>query len=158
MSAASKSFAVVLTIFSFFCLMSRMDFIVNGVLYRYGLQFSYEWATEYWAVYTLSFIFFSATVGFMYWLGSNKTSRDLKISLGLFVTVNLLMIGGLQDLMFFIFWANGLPPDNVVWWWSPFIRFFGIWNSSMQIIFTISVCFVNVPLWMYILRKRAHFK
>ena len=54
----------------------------------------------------------------MYWLGSNRTLKDLKISLGLFATVNILMIGGLQDLMFFTFWTNGLPPDNVVWWWT----------------------------------------
>jgi hypothetical protein len=153
MSGASKGFAVAIAIFSFFCLMSRMDFIVHGILYRYGLQFSYEWANEYWAIYVFSFTFFSVVMGLMYWLGSDRTLKDLKISLGLFATVNILMIGGLQDLMFFTFWTNGLPPDNVVWWWSPFSQFFGTWNSSMQITITILACFVTVPLWMCVLRK-----
>jgi len=48
MSGASKGFVVAIAIFSFFGWMSRMDFIVHGILYRYGLQFSYEWANPYW--------------------------------------------------------------------------------------------------------------
>src|SRR3990170_4676721 len=27
---------------------NRLDFVVHNDLYRYGLQFSYEWATKYW--------------------------------------------------------------------------------------------------------------
>jgi len=29
-------------------LLTRLDYIVNNDLYRYGLQFSYEWAANYW--------------------------------------------------------------------------------------------------------------
>jgi hypothetical protein len=153
MSSASKGFAVAVSIFSFFCLMSRLDFIVHGILYRYGLQFSYEWANEYWATYAFAFIFFSVVMGLMYWLGSNKTSTDAKISLGLFATINILMVGGLQDLMFYVFWEKGLPPDSVTWWWSPLSHIFGTWNSSMQITLTVLACLITVPLWTYIVRK-----
>ena len=155
MSKALKGFVIAILIFSFFCLMSRMDYIVHNVLYRYGLQFSYEWANEYWTIYASLFVFCSIAMAIMYWLGSNKTSKDLRISVGLFATVNMLMIGGLQDLLFFVLWGNGLPPDNVVWWWAPLSHYFGVWNSSMQIALVVATCSLTVPLWLHILREHS---
>jgi hypothetical protein len=130
-----------------------MDYIVHGILYRYGLQFSYEWANEYWIIYTSLFIFCSIVMALMYWLGSNKTSKDRKISTGLFATIIILMIGGLQDVLFYVFWGNGLPPDNIVWWWTSWSHYFGTWNSSMQVALTVLTCSVTVPLWLHILRE-----
>jgi len=43
---------LVMTSFSVFFL-SRLDNIVNGDLYGYGLRFSYEWANQYWNYLTL---------------------------------------------------------------------------------------------------------
>ena len=34
---------------------NRLNFIVNGDLYRYGLQFSYEWSTQYWTYASVIF-------------------------------------------------------------------------------------------------------
>jgi hypothetical protein len=155
MSNALKGFAAAISIFSFFCLMSRMDYIVHGILYRYGLQFSYNWANEYWAIYTSLFVFCSIAMALMYWLGSNKTSKDLKISIGLLATINILMIGGLQDLLFYTLWGNGLPPDNIIWWWTPLSHYFGTWNSSMQVALTVLTCSATVPLWLYILKNKG---
>lgn len=142
-----------LSVLSFFCLMSRIDFIVHRTLYHYGLKFSYEWANEYWITYTATFILFSVVMGLMYWLSSNKTAKDLKISFGLIVTINLLMIGGLQDVMFYVLWAGGLPPNNVTWWWVPWARLFGIWNSLTQVILTVFASSITAFLWINIFRK-----
>jgi len=131
--------------------MSRIDFIVHGTLYRYGLRFSYEWANEYWFTYSATFIAFSGIIGLMYWLGSSKTVKDLKISVGLVVTVNILMIGGLQDVLFYVLWCGGLPANDVVWWWIPWSHFFGTWNSLMQIILTSFTFSTTAFLWIIIL-------
>ena len=146
-----KGLGVALSIFLYFCLLSRIDFIVHGDLYHYGLQFSYEWANAYWITYFVVYAYFSLVIAFIYWLASNKTRKDLKISLGLVATVNLLLIGGLADIIFFSFWAGGLPPDNVVWWWTPWYHIFGVWTSSMQIVLMILMSLVVVFMWARIL-------
>ena len=133
--------------------MSRIDSIVHGVLYHYGLQFSYEWANDYWVTYNATFIAFSIILGLMYWLGSNKTAKNLKFSFGLAVTVILLLIGGLQDIMFFVFWDGGLPPNDVIWWWAPGHYLFGTWTSLMQLAFSIATLSIITLLWVRILGK-----
>jgi len=153
MSNISKGFAAVLSIFSFFCLMSKLDSIVHGTLYHYGLRFSFEWANEYWVTYTAIFIAFSLIIGLFYWLGSNRTVDDLKISIALVATVNILMMGGLADIIFFIFWGGGLPPNDITWWWVPWNSLFGVWNSSMQIIFVIAALSITTFLWIRMIEK-----
>jgi hypothetical protein len=39
---------------SMFCLL-QIDRVVNNDLYRYGLQFSYGWATAYWTLIKAAF-------------------------------------------------------------------------------------------------------
>jgi hypothetical protein len=144
---------VAISLFSFFCLMSKIDYIVHGTLYQYGLQFSFEWAIDYWIVYTVAFVAFSITVSLMYWLGSKKTTRDLKFSIALLVTVNILMISGLQDIMFYILWAGGLPPNNIIWWWIPWYNIVGTWTTSMQILSTSIGIATTILLWILLIHK-----
>jgi hypothetical protein len=135
--------------------MSKIDFIVHETLYHHGLQFSYEWAIDYWVVYNVTFVAFSIIISLMYWLGSTKTVRDLKFSLALLATVNILMIGGLQDIMFYVFWAGGLPPNDVVWWWTPWSYLLGTWTSLTQIIFTTLTLFTTIFLWIHMIAKSS---
>jgi hypothetical protein len=150
-SRVKKAISLALLILLFFCLMSRIDYVVNASLYNYGLRFSYDWARGYWATYSAIFVVFAVMMSYVYWLGSVKTRRDAKISISILVTIVLLMVGGLQDIMFFVFWAGGLPPTNVVWWWSPWTSLVGTWNSMIQISFmalmsctSIFTCFLAV--------------
>jgi len=146
-----KGVGVTLSIFLYFCLLSRIDFIVHRDLYHYGLRFSYEWANGYWITYFAAYAYFSIVIGFVYWLASNRTRNDLKISLGLIATVNLLLIGGLADIMFFSLWAGGLPPDSFMWWWLPWYQIFGVWTSSMQIALMALMSLVTVLMWIRIM-------
>jgi hypothetical protein len=150
-----KGAAVALLIFLYFGLMSRIDFIVNSTLYEHGLQFSYAWALDYWTVYTAVFVLFSATISMMYWLGSSKTARDLKLALGILVTVVVLMLSGLQDVMFFVLWKGGLPPNNVVWWWVPWVHIFGTWTSLTQIVATTTTLVALAAVWVTVYTKQA---
>ena len=146
-----KGVGVALSIFLYFCLLSRIDFIVHGDLYHYGLQFSYEWANEYWITYFASYAYFSIVIGFVYWLASNRTRKNLRVSIGLTTTVNLLLIGGLADIIFFSLWAGGLPPDNFMWWWVPWYQIFGVWTSSMQINLMAFISLIVASMWIKIM-------
>ena len=157
MRTVLKGLGVILSIFVYFCLMSRIDFIVHQDLYNYGLQFSYEWANEYWIAYFASYAYFSIVIGFINWLASNRTRKDLKVSLGLIATVNLLLIGGLADIIFFSLWAGGLPPDSVMWWWVPWYQIFGVWTSSMQIVLMAFMSLIVAFMWTKILSSSNFF-
>jgi hypothetical protein len=131
--------------------MSGLDFIVHGTLYGYGLRFSYDWAVNYWNVYGCVFFVFSVAVGFVYWLGSDRSRKDVKIGFGLFLSVYLLFLGGLADVLWFVLWSGGLPSGDVVWWWMPWFKVFGFWNSYAQLCL-LGVAFVIVGLfWIWIL-------
>jgi len=58
------------------------------------------------------------------------------------------MVGGLQDVMFFVFWAGGLPQANVVWWWSPWTSLVGTWNSMIQISFMALMSCISIFTWI----------
>ncbi len=149
-----KAFALVFFIFLFFLFMSRIDFIVNSVLYNYGLVFSYNWANTYWLTYNFTFVVFSAMASFVYWLGSRKTSCDKKVVVALLVTINLLALGGLQDILYFSIWAGGLPVNSVVWWWSQWKGVFGTWNSLLQLELMFGMMGFSVLAWGLALHQK----
>ena len=134
-------------VFSFFLFMSRIDFIVNSVLYNYGLVFSYNWANTYWLTYNFTFFVFSAMAAFVYWLSSRNTSSDNRVVVALLVTINLLALGGLQDILYFLIWDGGLPANNVVWWWSQWKGAFGTWNTLLQLELMIGMLGVSILAW-----------
>jgi len=149
-----RAFALVFFIFLFFLFMSRIDFIINSVLYDYGLVFSYNWANEYWLTYNFTFVVFSAMASYVYWLGSRKTSCDKKVVVALLVTINLLALGGLQDILYFSIWAGGLPVDSMVWWWSQWTGVFGTWNTFMQIELMFGMVGLSVLTWRLVLHQK----
>ena len=51
------------------------------------------------------------------------------------------------------FGGGGLPSGEDVWWWSPWFRVFGFWNSFLQL-FLLGLVFVSLLLfWIWILRS-----
>ncbi len=153
MSSALKGIATAFSIFLFFCLMSRIDFLIHRTLYDHGLRFSYEWAVDYWAMYTATFVVFSVITSLMYWLGSEKTIKDMRFSVALLATVNILMIGGIQDVMFYVFWAGGLPANDIIWWWAPWNYVFGTWTSPLQIVLASLSISATMLLWLRVTAK-----
>ena len=148
-----KWFAFCSLVFLFFVFSSGLDFIVHKVLYGYGLRFSYDWASSYWSFYGCIYLVFSISVGFVYWLGSGKSGKDIKVAFGLFLSIFMLFLGGFADILWFVFWDEGLPSGEVVWWWSPWFRVFGFWNSFLQL-FLLGLVFVSLLLfWIWILRS-----
>jgi len=94
--------------------------------------------------------YFSFLIGFMYWLGSNKNKRDRKVSVALTISLNLLAVAGTADIMVFVLWVGRLPPENVMWWWAPWYHIFGVWTTSMQLIFAAIIFLFIVFVWTQI--------
>ena len=138
----------------FFALMARIDYVVNLILYDFGLRFSYDWANTYWLAYQWTFWVFSIMVSFVYWFGSRKTGCDKKFAGALFVSINLLALGGIQDILFYMLWVGGLPANSVVWSWVPWIRLFGTWNSTMQIMSAVAAVGLSLLTWSPALHQK----
>ena len=56
----------------------------------------------------LCFLVFSVVVGFVYWLGSNKSRKDAEISLCLFLSAYLLLFGRFRGcfVVCFLGWGS----------------------------------------------------
>jgi len=145
-----KSVFLCVLVFLFFVFMAGLDFVVHGVLYGFGLCFSFEWAVFYWWVFGGVFFVFSVVVGFVYWFGSEGRRRDVLVGFCLFLSVFLLFVGGLEDVLWFVLYGGGLPDASVVWWWVPWFGLFGFWNSVLQLVL-LGVVFVVVGLvWVFV--------
>jgi hypothetical protein len=139
-------------VFLFFVFMSGLDFVVHRVLYGYGLRFSFDWAVFYWVVFGCVFVVFGGVVGFVYWLGSGRGWRSVRVGVCLCLSVCLLFCGGLEDVLWFVCWGGGLPGGDVVWWWVPWFWVFGFWNSVLQLVLLGGVFVVVCVFWGLLLR------
>jgi hypothetical protein len=91
---------------------------------------------------------------YVYWLGSQKTTQDKKVVAALLVTINLLALGGLQDILYFSIWAGGLPVNSVVWWWSLWKNIFGTWNTSLQLELMLGMAGFTILTWSLALHQK----
>ena len=112
-------------IFSFsVLLLTRLDFLINNILYNFGLIFSEGWYQEYAVLYFLAyqlivFILLAYT-------------RNLK----LFAFFQVFVLTSTQDLVYFGLWEGSFPSHE--WVWIVYYRIFGFWNTTSQILLSIS--------------------
>jgi len=114
---ASVLFALVVLLFT------RMDYVVNVVLYRFGLRFSEGWFSDYSLAYTL-----------MYQL----TILCLFIycrRIAFLLLTEVFVLTSTQDLVFFSLWNQGVYPSGQ-WTWTRYYRWFGSWTTMNQIIYS----------------------
>jgi len=116
---------VAIGIFSFsVLLLTRLDFLINNILYNFGLTFSEAWYQEYIVLYFLAyqlvvFILLAYT-------------RNLK----LFAFFQVFVLTSTQDLVYFGLWEGSFPSHE--WVWMVYYRVFGFWNTASQILLSIS--------------------
>jgi len=116
---------VAIGIFSFsVLLLTRLDFLINNILYNFGLTFSEAWYQEYIVLYFLAyqlvvFILLAYT-------------RNLK----LFAFFQVFVLTSTQDLVYFGLWEGSFPSHE--WVWMVYYRILGFWNTASQILLSIS--------------------
>ena len=115
---------VAIGIFSFsVLLLTRLDFLINNILYNFGLSFSEAWYQEYTILYFLAyqlvvFILLAYT-------------KNLK----LFAFFQVFLLTSTQDLVYFGLWKGSFPSHE--WVWMVYYRIFGFWNTTSQILLSL---------------------
>jgi hypothetical protein len=139
-------FSRTLAAIGIFCLavlsLTRLDFLVNNVLYSFGLTFSEAWHQEYSILYFLVYQLLIFTL-LVY-------TRNLK----LFLFFQVFVLTSTQDLVYFGLWQGSFPVHQ--WVWTAEYKLFGFWNTANQLL--LSLCsissilillrFARVPVWM----------
>jgi hypothetical protein len=105
-------------------LLTRLDFLVNNILYNFGLSFSEAWYQEYNVLYFLAYQLVVFTL--------LAYTRNLK----LFVFFQVFVLTSTQDLVYFGVWEGSFPSHE--WVWMVYYRIFGFWNTTTQILLSIS--------------------
>ena len=105
-------------------LLTRLDFLINNILYNFGLNFSEAWYQEYSILYFLAyqliiFILLAYT-------------KNLK----LFAFFQVFVLTSTQDLVYFGLWEGSFPSHE--WVWMVHYRIFGFWNTTSQILLSLS--------------------
>jgi hypothetical protein len=105
-------------------LLTRLDFLVNNILYSFGLTFSETWYQEYGALYFLAYqLVIFALLAY---------TRNLK----LFAFFQVFVLTSTQDLVYFGLWEGSFPSHE--WVWMVYYRIFGFWNTTSQILLSAS--------------------
>jgi len=110
----------------FFLIMTRIDYVVNCILYEHGLKFSQVWYCEWTSIYILAYVFFAVVLGYF--------NRSLKLGLSLLV-ISLIST---QDIIYFLVWNTGDRFPMSMWVWMYQYKLFGYWNMATQLLLSIS--------------------
>ena len=129
-----------------------VDFVVNDVLYSYGLAFSWGWFQLYQAGLAAIIISISGLVAWQSW--QDTGIRHVALQRGSIIF--LAYYGGLIDWIFFLVYSGRVNQGEWTWMWQ--YNFFGTWNWKLQALW--SLCFLTLIIVMWKIhpftgRKRA---
>jgi hypothetical protein len=118
-----------------------MDYIVNSVLYGFGLRFDAEWYGMYSAAYFL-----------LYQLAACMLTLASK-SWRLLVFMEAFVLSSTQDLIYFGVWSNGVFPSGD-WSWMPLYKTLGFYTTTFQIILS-GASMLSAILIIWLMKKRC---
>jgi len=104
-----------------------LDFVINSVLYSYGLKFDTAW----FMLYSVGYLsLYQLILGLIYFY-----TRSWQIPL----LGEAFVLSGGVDLVFFGVWGRMQFP-SCVWAWSGYAMFLGLhWTTAVQVVWAISV-------------------
>lgn len=138
-------------IFIFYLILTKIDLIVHHDLYRFGLQFSREWAMPYWICLTASFYCLAALSVASYWLESRSKNKYLVILI--ILTILIPYHFGAEDVMWFL-WRGWFPPDDMEWEWYLLNGIFPPWTTTKHLIYFTAGMISLGACWCLFLMKR----
>jgi hypothetical protein len=128
-------FAIAVLIFT------RLDYLTNAELYRFGLKFSDSWWQNYQIIYNC---LFQLVIGF-----SLFYSRNWRLS----IIQEAFVLSCGQDLVYFGLWSGGVFPSGN-WTWMNMYNMLGTWTTPMQVMF--SAALTAAPILMFYGLKRQN--
>jgi hypothetical protein len=132
----------VILVLAVFLSVTGLDFVVNSILYSYGLDFSYVWYVPYQI--GLSVTVFSVCVLVAWQSYEDTASMDVAFKRGL--TLFLAHLGGLIDWIFFLVY-NGGRVYSGEWTWMWQYSLLGSWNWKLQGIWSLSFLVLILGVW-----------
>lgn len=135
----------------FYLILTKIDLIVHYDLYRYGLQFSGDWAEPYWWCLTASFLALAALSVSSYWLESRNKNKYLVILIVLTILVPYFF--GVEDVLWFL-WRGQFPANNVVWTWYWLNQYFPPWTTTKHLIYSAIGIAGLAACWTLFLAKK----
>jgi hypothetical protein len=100
-------------------LFTRIDYLINCDLSKYGLQYNNSWSVIYSPIY---FLLFQITIVWTYLF-----TRSWKLC----IVLEAFVLSASQDLIYFGVWGKGQFPTGQ-WTWMPLYKVFGTWTTQMQ--------------------------
>ena len=137
---ASKGwFIIVLVVF---LSITGLDFVVNSVLYSYGLSFSYGWYIPYLVGISVTLLSICVLVVWQ----SYEDTRSVDVALKRGLTLFLAYFGGLVDCLYFLVYNGGdVYLGEWTWMWQYWL--IGTWNWQLQTIWSFSFLMLIVGMW-----------
>ena len=125
-----------------FLSITGLDFVVNSILYSYGLQFSFAWYIPY--LLGISVTVLSMTILIMWQSYADTGNVGVAFKRG--STLVLAHLGGLIDCFYFLVYSGAnVPMGEWTWMWQYWI--FGTWNWILQTIWSFSFLLLIIGLW-----------
>jgi hypothetical protein len=106
-------------------LYTYLDWVVNGLLYEYGLQFSNEWYGTYSIAY---FLLYQFTITLL-----TVASRSWR----LLFFMEVFTLSNTQDIIYFLTWNGGFPSGE--WTWMNLYGIIGTYTTSTQLMLSVIV-------------------
>lgn len=137
---------ILLTILFFFVavfLLTYADWVVNGLLYQYGLKYDVVWYERYSLGYFLLWQFTLILLA--------GTARSWKA----YVLMEAFVLSSTQDLVYFGVWNGGVFPVGD-WTWMPLYDLLGFYSTVFQIVLSV-VCVGSAMLIVKMTKKKKLF-
>lgn len=125
-----------------FLSLTGVDFVVNNILYSFGLGFYSSWYVPYRI--GLSMTVFS--ICFLVTWQSFSDTGSVGVALKRGLTLFLAYMGGLIDWMFFLVYSRGMVYSGE-WTWMWQYSIFGTWNWKLQVVWSLGFLVLIFALW-----------
>jgi uncharacterized BrkB/YihY/UPF0761 family membrane protein len=149
MSTKNKVLILLFLIFLVFIVLAKVDYSIEGYGGYYPPQnvVQYHWFWQWTVGIPLMALAFTAA----FWAGAPKTPRNRNIAVGIFLTTVFLIVGQLEDFLYFT--VNSLPFPTGDWTWIWLYNVFGTWTTVMHFEWLAFWILLTCGMWTLILKK-----
>lgn len=123
---------------------SKLDYAANSVM------LSAPNAEQQPEIYSFWFNSVMVMFGLVLAIALGVVYESVTMTVTIIASTAILIIGSFEDIMYFLLGQGYLPANNVSWNWMFEFRLFGVWNTSLQIFWTVIWVGVILPVVVYI--------
>jgi len=155
MNTREQIFLYLVLIIVLFMVWGKIDWVVyqRPDIEPASYNFGYIQVPSYWFwMWLIHVPLTSLLVMLAFWIGAPDTDQNNLTALGLFLTILLFWMGGLEDVFYFV--LNGQPFPAGEWIWfkgtTVYWAIFGTWNTPLHFLWLGFFCFLVFLTWAVI--------